>query len=113
MFNLIFQLFNEIDDVHPSPRSNEAINRRDCLDEFVGASLGIASGGDDPLARLLSLCQLSQYLTRFFPCGLNESAGVDNQQIGCMGTGSWGIASASEECCDALAVDQVLRASKR
>ncbi len=54
------QVVDEIHDVHPPPRPNETINRRNTLNEFVGTSLRVTSGGDDLLIRTPGLSQFSQ-----------------------------------------------------
>jgi hypothetical protein len=78
---VLLKLFDQIKDIHPVARADKTIDARHCLDKLSGAALRVTSGSDDTLSGPPILNQLLQYSTRLIPRRLDESAGVDNQQV--------------------------------
>jgi hypothetical protein len=72
-------LFDELDNVHPASRANDAIQPRHLLHELLPPDLGQAPSGDEDLLALLGLGQLAQILHGFLTRWADKAAGVDDE----------------------------------
>ena len=73
------QPVDHLDNIHPAPRAQDAINARHLADHLRAVALGQAAGRDQQLPGALVRCQLAQHLQRLFPGRADEAAGIDDQ----------------------------------
>jgi len=76
------QATHQIDDVHPAPGADHAVQAGHFLHQGLPVTLRQAAGGDQQLAVALERGQLAQRLDRFLAGALDEPAGVDDQHPG-------------------------------
>ena len=103
---------DEIEDVHPAPRADDAIQPGYLLGKRIAIALRQAAGRDHHLVGALDLHQLAQGINRFFFGRVDEAAGVDDQHLSRAGVADAAHAFMVQHLRHALAVHGVLGAAQ-
>ncbi len=73
---------HQVNDVHPTPGAEDAVNARNLLGDFHAIALGQAAGCDQYLVLALIRRQLAEHLERFLFRRADKSTGIDDQHAG-------------------------------
>ena len=110
----VFQLPDGGDNFIPGENANYSIQPGKPLEQPLPVALGETAGHDHPPQppRLLQPQHLFDRLVRFRPGVVDESAGVDQRQVGAVGFGDQAVALSMQQAGHPLAIDQVFRATE-
>jgi len=74
------QFLHHVDDIHPAPRADDAVDAGYFLGYLLAVALGQTAGGDEQLAAFFAFSQVAQHVQRFLARRADKPAGVDDQQ---------------------------------
>ena len=99
-------------DIHPAPGPQNAVQAGDLPEELRAGQLGEAAGRHQPLTRALDGRQLAQRIHGLVAGGADETAGIDDQQIGLGRIGRPSVPGTSEQLAHPIRIDGVLGAAQ-
>src|SRR5262249_41013198 len=101
---------DDLDDLFAAEDADDVIDAGHLLQEGIAQPLGEAAGDDDgaDLALALEVEHLADDAERLLPGGLDEAAGVDDDDLGAVGLGGQRVAGLGELSKHPLGVNEVL-----
>lgn len=100
----------DLGDLFPAEHADDLINLRDLLQEHLALAFGQATRDDHPFEPTLSLAveHLADHAERLLAGRVDETAGVDDHQVGRVRVGNQSISVLGQQAEHPLGVDQVL-----
>ena len=79
---VLTQVRHQIENIHPTPRSDDAVQPIDLPGQLLSIALREAARRDEILLRPFLGSQCPQFLNALLPRGADEAAGIDDQHFG-------------------------------